>query len=177
FEELLTTIVYQQLHGKAAASIYRRVLGLFGIEPRADSSVDGLCPTPEMVLTKSKTELRSAGLSEKKAEYMLGLASAFNDGTINPDEFGELTDEELMNKLVALKGIGAWTVHMFMMFYLRRPDVLPVGDLGVQRGMCELFKQPNTEEEDEEEEKMTLLAEPWRPYRSYAAWYMWRLTD
>lgn len=118
-------------------------------------------------------KLRKAGLSGQKATYIKDLSKKFLDGTINPKLFREMTDEAIREHVIAVKGIGRWTADMFLMFTLHRPDVLPTGDLGIQKGMQKLFGMkslpaPST---------MERLAEPWRPYRTIACHYIWRLAD
>ena len=161
FRALAESIIYQQLSGKAASAIFDHFLDLF---PRRRF------PTPGRLLTVPLARLRSAGLSTQKANYLLDLAAKFCDGTIQPRRFPKMTDEEIAEHLIQVKGIGQWTADMFLMFGLNRPDVLPVGDLGIRNGFRRLYrlrKEPTPE-------KMIALAEPWRPYRTVAAWYLWR---
>lgn len=164
FESLGRAIIYQQLSGKAASTIYGRFLALY---PRKRF------PRPEVLLATPFDTLRGVGLSRGKASYLLDLAARFGDGSIKPRRFASMSDDELMSTLTTVKGIGPWSVHMFMMFGLVRPDVLPVGDLGVRKGMQQYFgldslPAPTT---------MEALTEPWRPYRSFGSWYMWRLLE
>lgn len=163
FQSLAESIIYQQLSGKAAGTILKRFIALF----------PGKFPTPGQVL-KTKTEkLRSAGLSGQKARYLKDLALKFTDGTIAPKKFSTMTDVEIIEHVTAVKGIGEWTAHMFLMFMLARPDVLPTGDLGIQKGFQKLFnlkKLPSPKE-------MQKLAEGWTGHRTVACMYLWRLVD
>ncbi|MES2014773.1 MAG: DNA-3-methyladenine glycosylase 2 family protein, partial [Patescibacteria group bacterium] len=131
YAALVRSIVYQQLSGKAAATILRRFLELF---PGTGY------PKPEMVLKMKDTKMRSAGLSGQKVSYIKDLSLKFLDGTIEPKKFKKMSDEEIREHLIAVKGIGRWSADMFLMFALNRPDVLPTGDLGIRKGFQELFK-------------------------------------
>lgn len=164
YAALVRSIVYQQLSGKAADTILRRFLALF---PGTGY------PKPEAVLKMKDTKMRSAGLSGQKASYIKDLSSKFLDGTIEPKKFKTMSDEEIREHLIAVKGIGRWSADMFLMFALNRPDVLPIGDLGIRKGFQKLFKM----KELPDPKKMERLAEPWRPYRTIASWYLWRLAD
>lgn len=164
FRSLASAIIYQQLSGKAAGTIYARFLGLFP---------DGHFPKPADVLAVPHETLRSVGLSNQKAHYLLDLASKFEDGTLQPGRFSRMNDEDLGRALIQVKGIGQWSVDMFLMFALNRPDVLPTGDLGIQKGMQRFFSMRVPPGEGE----MIRLAEPWRPYRTVASWYMWRVVE
>jgi DNA-3-methyladenine glycosylase II len=163
FQSLLRSIVYQQLSGKAAGTIHGRVEALF----------DG-APEPAGLLALSEDELRGAGLSRNKLLAVRDLAEKTLDGTVPPlDELEALDDEAIIQRLVQVRGIGRWTVEMLLMFRLRRPDVLPVDDLGVRKGFMLTYGL-------DELPKPALLrerAEHWRPYRSVASWYMWRAVE
>ena len=164
FRALTESIIYQQLSGKAAAVIYGRFLDLF---PKRRF------PAPAHLLTIPAVTLRGVGLSNQKASYLLDLAAKFTDGTIQPRRFPEMSNEEISAHLIQVKGIGQWTADMFLMFALNRPDILPVGDLGIRNGFKKLYglrKEPTPE-------KMAALAESWRPYRTAAAWYLWRAVE
>jgi DNA-3-methyladenine glycosylase II len=164
FRALTESIIYQQLSGKAAAAILTRFLDLFP---------GRRFPTPGHLLTVPVARLRSAGLSSQKASYLLDLAARFCDGTIVPRKFPAMSDQEIAEHLIQVKGIGQWTADMFLMFALNRPDVLPVGDLGIRNGFRKLYrlrKEPTPE-------KMLALAEPWRPFRTVASWYLWRVQE
>lgn len=160
---LLRSIVGQQLSTKAARSIYERVTGLFG----------GGTPSPEELLAVEPETLRGAGLSRAKVTYMRSLAEHVIDGSLELDRLHELGDDEIVAELTAVKGLGVWTAHMFLIFHLQRPDVLPVGDLGVRnaaRALYDLEELPTPAE-------LTELGEPWRPHRSLASLYLWRSLD
>lgn len=164
YEALVRSIVYQQLSGKAAATILRRFLELF---PGTGY------PKPEAVLKMSVAKMRAAGLSGQKTEYIHDLSKKFLDGTIEPKKFSLMEDEEIREHLIAVKGIGRWSADMFLMFALNRPDVLPTGDLGIRKGFQKLFKMKILPDA----KKMERFAKPWEPYRTVASWYLWRLAD
>jgi|HigsolmetaAR202D_1030399.scaffolds.fasta_scaffold06290_2 3-methyladenine DNA glycosylase/8-oxoguanine DNA glycosylase len=160
---LLRAVVGQQLSTKAAATIYRRVLELFG----------GEVPTPQQILGADVADLRAAGLSGRKVEYLRDLATHVLDGTLEVDRFPELDDETVIREIVAVRGLGEWTAHMFCMFHLERPDILPVGDLGIRNAVriqYELDDLPGREE-------LERIAEPWRPHRTLACLYLWESLD
>jgi DNA-3-methyladenine glycosylase II len=164
YASLVRTIVGQQLSTKAARSIWLRLLGHFDDHP----------PTPEQVLAADPDELRAAaGLSRSKTEYLRSLATHVVDGSLELDRLERLSDEEVIAELVAVKGIGEWSAHMFLMFQLGRPDVLAPGDLGIRRGVQiidGLAEMPTPAQVSER-------AEPWRPYRTAACLYLWRSID
>jgi DNA-3-methyladenine glycosylase II len=164
FKALAEFIIYQQLSGKAAGAIYDRFIDLF---PRHRF------PKPAILLTVPTTTLRGVGLSNQKASYLLDLAAKFMDGTIQPKHFPEMSNEEISAHLIQVKGIGQWTADMFLMFALNRPDILPVGDLGIRNGFKKLYGL----RKDPSPERMAALAESWRPYRTAAAWYLWRALE
>lgn len=164
FNALIRAIVYQQLSGKAARTILDRFLALY---PKSRF------PMPQELLDTPDAKLRSAGLSAQKAGYLRDLAAKFLDGTVNPKRFKTMTDAQVYEHVVQVKGVGPWTTDMFLMFTLGRPDVLPTGDLGIQKAMQKLFKLKTLPTP----EKMHSLAEEWRPYRTVACWYLWRLSD
>lgn len=161
---LARAIVYQQLSGKAAATIWGRVLALY---PRRRF------PAPRAILATPDTELRAAGLSAAKTAALKDLARHVHEKRLVPSRLPAATDEEIAAMLLPVRGIGPWSVDMFLMFSLARPDVLPVGDLGVRKGMQRHFHLRKLPEPD----RMRKLAEPWRPYRSVGSWYMWRLAE
>ena len=158
---LVRSITGQQLSVKAAASIYGRLVARF----------DGRTPTPEQILADDPEELRAAcGFSRAKVVYLRSLAEHVLSGELEIDRLTEFDDGEVIRELTAVKGIGEWTSHMFLMFTLHRPDVLPVGDLGVRNAAMrayELDAPPSPQ-------ALTELAEPWRPYRTRACLYLWR---
>jgi 3-methyladenine DNA glycosylase/8-oxoguanine DNA glycosylase len=166
FGSLVDAIIYQQLAYKAAQTISRRFRQLYGAR-------DGLgrLPRPDEILRTPRCKLRSAGLSRQKIGYLRDLARKVKDGTLKLGRFGQMTDDEVIENVTQVKGIGRWTGEMFLIFCLRRPDVLPVDDLGFQYGVKDAYqlrKLPN-------EKKIRALAESWRPYRTIATWYLWKL--
>ena len=163
FQALTRAIIFQQLSGKAARTILERFLELYNKK----------FPTPEDVLKTPHAKIRGAGISNQKASYLKDLAVKFQDGTINPRKFRTMSDEEVYEHVVSVKGIGPWTTDMFLMFTLLRPDVLPTGDLGIQKGFKRVFNMRTLPTP----EKMEKLAEGWRPYRTVACWYLWRVAD
>ena len=163
FEALVRAIVYQQLSGKAAATIYERFKDLF---------TNNKFPSPSIVMEKSHEELRSVGLSNQKASYIHNIANAFYTGTI-PKNINAIDDNEVIECLTTIKGVGPWTAEMFLMFTLNRPDVFPVTDLGIQKGFQLFFQLDKLPRPDQ----MIKNADPWRPYRTLASWYLWRLVE
>ena len=156
---LLRAIVGQQLSAKAAATIFNRVLALF----------DGRVPTAPELLDTDDDALRAAGLSGRKVEYLKDLASHVVSRELEVERLGDLTDEKVIEEITAVRGLGVWTAHMFLIFHLEREDVLPVGDLGVRNAIKIEYglDEPPTPQEMEE------LAEPWRPHRTLASLYLW----
>ena len=129
--------------------------------------------TPAAIAGENEESLRGCGLSRPKARYLLSLAAHFIDGSLQHEQWREMDDEEVIQRLVQVKGIGRWTAEMFLIFHLLRPDVLPLGDIGIQKAIGNHFTggvRPSARE-------MTAIAEPWRPWRSVAAWYLWRSLD
>lgn len=162
FSSLAEAIVYQQLNGKAAVTIFRRFADLAG---------DPL--TPEGILKLSDEQLRGVGLSKQKSSYLKDLAAKTAAGLLDFVKLPELSDEEVIQHLTQVKGIGVWTAHMFLIFSLRRPDVLPTGDYGVQMAMKKHYKKRKLPKPKD----MEKIAKAWAPYRSIACWYMWRSLD
>ena len=162
FESLARSITFQQLSGKAAGTIYGRF----------EATVGGV-PTPEAVLSAPIEDLRGAGLSAAKAASIIDLAEKVIDGTLPLDDVHTLSDEELIARLVIVRGIGRWTAEMFLIFQLRRLDVWPIDDLGVRKGYGMAWGLPTMPTPKE----LAELGEPLRPYRSAAAWYCWRATE
>ncbi|HEY5155339.1 MAG TPA: hypothetical protein VIJ47_11430 [Acidimicrobiales bacterium] len=163
FEQLAESIAYQQLAGRAAATIWGRVRGQYGPGPL----------DPAEVLATPEESLRAAGLSGAKTAALLDLARHVDDGTLMLDRAGRLADEVVIDQLVAVRGIGRWTAQMFLMFTLHRLDVWPTGDYGVRTGYGRAFGLDDSPSERELGE----LGERFRPYRSVAAWYCWRSVD
>ncbi|HYN92133.1 MAG TPA: DNA-3-methyladenine glycosylase [Thermoleophilaceae bacterium] len=160
---LLRSIVGQQLSTKAARTIYGRLTDLFG----------GRAPTPAELLAVDPEEIRACGLSRPKVSYLRDLAEHVEDGELQLDRLAELPDEEVIEQLTAIKGLGQWTVHMFLMFHLGRPDVLPVGDLGIRRAVQVEYGLDDLPDAAQLER----IAEPWRPYRTLACLYLWTSLD
>ncbi|MCH8813767.1 MAG: DNA-3-methyladenine glycosylase 2 family protein [Chloroflexi bacterium] len=163
FKSLGRAIFFQQLAGPAARAIMGRVLDVLATDEERWYE-------PHHYLAASDDDLRAAGLSRQKLTYLRDLAEKFAEGTLREEEFAELDDEQVIERASQVKGIGRWTCEMFLMFSLGRADVLPVGDLGVRRGM-EITYGLNDLPKPEE---MQRIAEPWRPYRTAGSWYMWR---
>jgi 3-methyladenine DNA glycosylase/8-oxoguanine DNA glycosylase len=162
YEALLESIAYQSISGKAAATIFGRVKAL---------SSTGRAPTPQEMLKLRKPVLRKAGLSGAKILAMKDLAQKTIDGIVPSLEQAEkLSDEELVERLVSVRGIGAWTVEMFLIFRLGRPDVLPIHDLGVKKGWAVTYGKKHMPKP----KQLLAFGERWRPYRTVASWYMWR---
>ena len=160
---LVRSILYQQLAGSAARAIQRRFHLLYGDDPERT-------PAPADILGSGDGELRGAGLSRQKAGYLRDLARHCADGAIDFAAFSRLGDDEVTARLTAVSGIGEWTAHMFLMFELGRPDVLPTGDLGVRKGMAAAYGLPAAPPPARARE----IGAPWAPYRSVGSWYMWR---
>jgi DNA-3-methyladenine glycosylase II len=162
FAALLESIVYQQISGKAAAAIHRRLCTALGRR----------IPRPEDVAAASDATLRAAGLSRVKIAYLRDLAVRAVSG-LPLRSLSRLDDERVVEALIQVKGIGRWTAEMFLMFRLLRPDVLPVGDYGIRKAMQRAYRLRKLPKPD----VMQRIAEPWRPYRSVACWYLWRSLD
>ena len=162
FESLARSITFQQLSGKAAGTIYRRF----------EQAVGGDV-TPGAVLSTPLDDLRSAGLSAAKAASIVDLAEKVVDGTLPLEDVHRLSDEDLIRRLVIVRGIGRWTAEMFLIFQLRRLDVWPIDDLGVRKGYGMAWGLPAMPAP----KQLAELGEPLRPYRSVAAWYCWRATE
>jgi DNA-3-methyladenine glycosylase II len=160
---LVRSIVGQQLSTKAARSIYERLTALF----------DGRTPTPPELLAADPEDVRSVGLSRPKVAYLRSLAEHVESGELELARLSELPDEEVTEQLTAVKGLGQWTADMFLIFHLGRPDVLPVGDLGVRRAVERVYGLPDLPDAAQ----LTEIGEPWRPHRSLASLYLWRSLD
>ena len=165
FESLATSIIYQQLHGKAAAAILKRLKGLWN----PDSF-----PTPDQILHQEEQSLRTAGLSLSKILSIKDLSHKTLDGSLPKREVAaQLSDEDLLESLTQVRGIGPWTAQMFMIFTLGRPDILPTGDYGVRRGFAAVYgkkKMPSPQQ-------LEAAGEKWRPFRSIASWYLWQALE
>ncbi len=162
FCSLAEAIVYQQLNGRAAVTIFNRFAALAG-DP----------VTPQGILKLSDEQLRGVGLSKQKSAYLKDLAAKAASGLLDFTRLHKLTDEEVIQHLTQVKGVGVWTAHMFLMFSLQRPNVLPTGDYGVQVAMRKHYKKRKLPKPKD----MEKIAKAWEPYRSVACWYMWRSLD
>lgn len=159
FETLVKSIVYQQLSGRVASVIFGRLA----------EAVGGKL-TPENILKLRPVRMRALGLSSQKTAYIRDLARHARDGHVVFEELAELPDDLVIERLTQVKGIGEWTAHMFLIFALRRPNILPTGDLGIRNAIRVAYgleALPNPAE-------IEMLSEPWRPYRTVASWYLWR---
>lgn len=165
YEALLEAIVYQSISGKAAATIFARIAAL---------GANGRCPTPQEILKLRKSALRKAGLSFAKIAAAKDLAQKTIEGIVPTLEDAEkMSDEELVARIDSVRGIGAWTVEMFLIFRLGRPDVLPIHDYGVQKGFALTYGKRKIPKPRE----LAKFGERWRPYRTVASWYMWRAVE
>jgi DNA-3-methyladenine glycosylase II len=163
FEYLVRSIVYQQLSGRVASVIYGRFRAALGESP----------VTPEAVLKLRPERMRKLGLSGQKTTYIRELAKHTKKGSVVFERLPEMTDEEVVEHLTQVKGIGVWTAHMFLIFALRRPDVLPTGDLGIRMAIQKAWNLPELPKPPEVEK----IAANWRPWASVASWYLWRSLD
>ena len=164
FTALVRSIVFQQLHGKAASTIYGRL-------EKAVARAGKL--SPRAILKLEVEELRAFGLSQGKAKYVLDLAAKTASKEVDFKKLPELSDSDVIAHLTQVKGVGVWTVHMFLMFALQRPDVLPTGDLGIRAAMKKAYGLAELPKPAEMED----IARGWRPYCSVASWYLWRSLD
>jgi len=163
YQSLLRAILYQQLAGAAASAIERRFLALYGDR----------IPEPDELLSTSPEALRAAGLSRQKAGYLHSLAEHCANGMLTQRLLSHASDEDVITMVTEVKGIGRWTAEMLLIFCLGRPDILPVGDLGIQRSMKDAYGLDSMPDPA----TMLKIAEPWRPYRSAGTWYLWRHSD
>lgn len=162
FHSLAEAILYQQLNGKAAVTIFNRVTALAG---------DPL--TPAGILKLSDAQMRGVGLSKQKTAYLRDLSEKTQAGLLEFERLPELSEQEVIAHLTQVKGVGVWTAHMFLMFTLRRPDILPTGDYGVQAAIKKHYKKRQWPKPA----IMEKIAKPWSPYRSIACWYLWKSLD
>lgn len=159
---LVESIIYQQLTGKAANSIYQRFVNYYNI-----------LQTPEKILSTSDETMKSFGLSNKKIEYIKLLSKEITMKNLNLGSLSTLDDEEIINQLIKMKGIGRWTADMFLIFCLGRKDVFPVHDLGIKKAIQKWYLKSNIEF-PATKEKMLEISQLWKPYRSIATWYLWK---
>ena len=162
FHTLAESILYQQLNGKAAATIFNRFTALAG---------DPL--TPEGILQLSDAQMRGVGLSRQKTAYLRDLSEKTKAGLLEFERMTDMSDDEVIAHLTQVKGVGVWTAHMFLMFTLRRPDILPTGDYGIQAAIKKYYKKRKWPKPA----VMLKIAKPWVPYRSIASWYLWKSLD
>src|SRR5580692_242663 len=162
FHSLAESILYQQLNGKAAVTIFKRF---------TDQTSDPL--TPEGILALTDAQMRAVGLSKQKTSYLRDLAAKTKAGLLEFEKLSTLPDLEVIEHLTQVKGVGVWTAHMFLMFTLGRPDILPTGDYGVQMAMKKHYRK----RKPPKPEDMEKIAKSWAPYRSIACWYLWRSLD
>jgi len=163
FHNLARSIAYQQLHGKAAATIFGRLCTATGCESL----------TPEKVLALSIEQMRACGLSKQKLAYIRDLAEKTLSGDVNFARLPAMEDEDVIEHLTRVKGIGRWSAQMFLMFALRRPDVMPVVDLGINTAIKKAYRKRQLPKP----KQILKLSEKWKPYRSVACWYLWRSVE
>lgn len=164
YQSLVRSVVYQQLHGKAAATILGRFLELF---PKSKF------PKPEQILALKPSTMRAVGLSQAKMLAIRDIALKTSEGLVPGSKaIVKLSDQEIIDRLTAIRGVGIWTVQMMLIFKLGRLDVLPATDFGVQKGFSITYKKPHPTPK-----QLMEFGERWQPYRSIASWYMWRATD
>lgn len=166
YVDLCSSIVSQQISTKVAKVIYARFLDMY----------DGVAPTPEQVLDTEFDDLKSVGLSRQKTNYMQNIATFWVEHKLHAQDWDQLSDQEIIDLLTQIKGVGEWTVQMILMFSLERPDVLPVLDLVIQQSMMKHYNF-TAEKKRELFNKMIEIAEPWKPYRTIACRYLWRAKD
>jgi DNA-3-methyladenine glycosylase II len=161
FQSLVESIIYQQLTGSAANVIYGRFIKYY----------NNVMPTPREIISTSDIELKSkVGLSSKKVQYLKDLSTRVVEQKLDLDLLSIMSDEEVINQLIQVKGIGRWTAEMFLIFCLGRPDVLPVTDLGIRKAMQKVYSIPELPKPAE----MLAIAQPWRPHRTVVIWYLWK---
>lgn len=165
FDDLLRSIVSQQLSTKAAATIYDRFLALF----------ENKIPTPDQIKKQSDAQLRAVGLSGQKSAYIRNVVDHFDANNLYNRNWDNYSDDEIIDELTKIKGVGKWTVEMILMFSLHRPDVLPLDDLIIRNSMISFYNI--TSEKKQQIVDLTQIAEKWRPYRSYACRYLWASKD
>ncbi len=161
YEELVESIIGQQLSGKAADTIFKRFLGLYK---------NSKFPRPEELLKTNTEKLRSAGMSYSKASYIKNIAQAFENGDLDIKTLRKMNDEEVKKELTKIKGVGNWTAEMILIFTFKREDVFSLGDAGLRRAIKNLYNV-------EKEKDILKLSENWKPNRSFACWYLWRSLD
>jgi 3-methyladenine DNA glycosylase/8-oxoguanine DNA glycosylase len=163
YQSLFRALLYQQLAGPAAAAIERRLLGLSG----------GRVPEPHELLALTAEDLRAVGISRQKAGYLHSLAEHASNAGLERRKLARMSDDDAIAAVTEIRGVGRWTADMLLIFCLGRPDVLPVGDLGIQKAIMRAYRLTSLPDAA----TMTEIGEPWRPYRSAATWYLWRSVD
>ena len=163
FQSLMRSIVFQQLSGKVASIIHQRLISLL-----PNNKIN-----PREVLILTIEDMKKTGLSSQKINYIKNLANYFNTNLFNSKKVEKMSNKEISRELIQIKGIGQWTIDMFLMFTLNRPDVMPYSDLGIQKGIKTLFDLDELPTKDE----MKTLSIKWRPYRTVACWYLWKIID
>jgi DNA-3-methyladenine glycosylase II len=164
FRSLIRSIIFQQLNGKVANVIFDRFISLFS---------NNKFPGPQDVINMGNDQMRSAGISNPKIKYIKNIAEAFLNNSINTTNFKNLSNQDIMEQLILIKGVGPWTAQMFLMFTLKRSDIFPTGDLGVRKGFKTYFKL----KEIPESKTMLSRAKIWKPYRTIMAMYFWKVVD
>jgi DNA-3-methyladenine glycosylase II len=183
FEALVESIIYQQLHGKAAATIHRRLIEGFGPVVALEGSGNGAHPTPQQLIDCPNEQLRAAGLSHNKALALRDLAAKTIDGTVPTlARIRRMSDEAIIEHLTQVRGVGRWTVEMLLIFRLGRPDVLPTGDYGIRKGFALTFGKLKPADKVTPADLATPTdierrAKKWHPWCSVASWYLWRACD
>jgi len=183
FEALVESIIYQQLHGKAAATIHRRMIESFAPVMTLEAAATGAHPTPQQLLDCPNEQLRAAGLSKNKMLALRDLAAKTIDGTVPTlDRIRRMSDDAIIEHLIQVRGIGRWTVEMLLIFRLGRPNVLPVDDYGVRKGFALTFGKLKptdkvTPMDLPKADVMHRRAKKWQPWSSVASWYLWRACD
>jgi DNA-3-methyladenine glycosylase II len=162
FHHLAESIVYQQLNGKAAETIFKRF-----------TDAAGSPVTPKGILKLTEQQMRAVGLSKQKSSYLRDLAAKTEAGLLDFDKLLDMEEAEVIEHLTQVKGVGVWTAHMFLMFTMRRPDVLPTGDYGIQVAIKKHYRKRKLPKPKD----MEKIAKAWSPYRSVACWYLWRSLD
>jgi DNA-3-methyladenine glycosylase II len=162
FHSLAEAIVYQQLNGKAAVTIFKRF-----------TDATGTPVTPKGILKLTEQQLRAVGLSKQKSSYLRDMAAKTQSGLLNFEKLQGMQEADVIEHLTQVKGVGVWTAHMFLMFTMRRPDVLPTGDYGIQVAIKKHYRKRKLPKPKD----MEKIAKAWSPYRSIACWYLWRSLD
>ncbi len=165
FQALIYSIISQQISVKVASVIYKRFLDLYGLD----------MPKPESILNTPFETLRSVGLSRQKTNYILNISAFFNEAEHQNINWESLSDEEVIQKLTQIKGVGVWTAQMILMFTLNRPDVFPIGDLAIVNGMKKIYDLEQIEDKKELKTKLLEISNKWSPYRTYACLYIWKM--